>query len=228
MTTAPPVAPVPVPLAMAPLAFDGVTVPALSAPAGSVTVLVAPKGEVSARLLRLLLGLEAEALAPGTLRLLGEDPTALDPRGLCRLRQRIGVVSAGGGLISNLKVVENLLLPLLYHRRLSRGAAEAEALALLRQVGYREHPMRLPGLLSTFERKQVALARAMVMAPELMVYEGLSHGVTTLECDLLLAIAERFQRERRERVSLYLTHDRRLVDRLGEAQVIILQAGERA
>lgn len=205
------------------LAGDGIEVPDFAAYPGDVLVLVSPKGEVSTRLLRLLLGLEPATR--GRVLLFGQDPATLDPRAASSFRQRIGLVAAYGGLISNLKVLENLMLPVLYHRRQPRPVVEVEAQALLQQVGYREHPMQLPGLLSTFQKKQVALARAMIMDPELVIYDGLSHGVTAREHDQLLEVGARFHQDRAGRTSIYLTNDLKLSERFEAATVISIAVG---
>lgn len=214
------------------LATDGLACDGLSAPAtigigaGELWVAITPKDETSGNLARLLLGLQAAE--SGVVHLFGQDLAALSERERLHLRRRVGLVASGGGLISNLKVLENLLLPVQYHQHALAAPPQEAALAALQRVGYREEPMRLPGLLSRYQRKQAALARALLMDPELLIYDSLEQGVTIAEREALFSLACAFHDERPGRASLFLSADPSLPSRLPRAAVINLCPGATA
>jgi len=172
---------------------------------GDIAVLLTSKEDVNATLVRLLLGVTLPQ--SGEVAVLGETLTALDEVPLMHLRSRIGLVFAKGGLISNLKVWENLFLPVHYHNLLLPGDPDTAGAAVLERVGYQGGGTTLPGLLSHFERKQVLLARAMLMNPEVVIYDSLFLGLNLDERNRLVDIAVAFHRERAGRTSIFLTSD---------------------
>jgi predicted ABC-type transport system involved in lysophospholipase L1 biosynthesis ATPase subunit len=88
------------------------------------------------------------------------------------------VVAPGGGLIGNLEVWENLALPLAWRGAPPRAALEASARAVLGELGFAGPRFSalcsaMPESLSPFEAKAVAFARAMLLEPEIMVFDRL-------------------------------------------------------
>lgn len=191
--------------------FDSVTSPLLNGELsfalaqGDIAVLLTSKEDVNAALVRLLMGVTLPQ--SGDVAVLGEALTALDELPLMQLRSRIGLVFAKGGLISNLKVWENLFLPVQYHNLPLPGDPIAAGAAVLERVGYQGGRLTLPGLLSHFERKQVLLARAMLMNPEVVIYDSLFLGLNLHERNRLVDIVVDFHRERAGRTSIFLTSD---------------------
>lgn len=172
---------------------------------GEVAVLQTSKEEDNLALVRLFLGLSLPV--SGEVIVLGEPIASLGEKLLFRLRSRIGLVSATGGLISNLKVWENLMLPLQYHKLSLLPEHTAAGEAALERVGYRGGHLKLPGLLTLFENKQVLLARAMIMDPEVVIYDSLHLGLNARERNQLVDIAVDFHRERDKRTSIFLSPD---------------------
>lgn len=161
-----------------------------------------------------LFALLAGARAPdaGTARLFGQDLYRAPDSARLALLRRIGFVPELGGLISNLKAWENLLLPAAYHQGLDAAAAEARVQALWRAAepgtaDLRATMGKLPDRLSAYERRLVALLRAMLPGPELLVYDFLSAGLEAGAAARLYALTERFHREQPGRASLYLCAD---------------------
>lgn len=106
----------------------------------------------------------------GSVEIDGQPLYQLDRDQLFKIRKEVATVTAQAGLISNLKVWENITLPLLYHHgSIPEGAAE-KALQLLEKLGYKGNIWALPGHLSYAERIMVAFARAALSSPRLMVY----------------------------------------------------------
>lgn len=119
--------------------------------------------------------------------LLDELPLhGLDREQLLRVRRTIGTVTAQAGLISNLKVWENITLPLLYHHGTVTDAAAEQALLLLEKLGYKGNIWALPGHLNFTERIMTAFIRAAISSPRLMVYAECLDDLPNLQRDLLL------------------------------------------
>lgn len=190
---------------------------------GRLAIILTPKDELNGDLVRLLLGLARAKL--GRVRVFDREPASLNEREGQELRRRVGTVTAGGGLISNLKAWENLVLPVQFHRRMPAAELESAGTAALERVGYQGPRMALPGLMNVLQRKQVGLARALLLDPELMIYESLLNGLNRRERNALLEVARTFHHERKDRCSLFLSSDPGLPEQLPEAEVHYLTKG---
>lgn len=128
------------------------------------------------------------------------------------LFRRVGAALDDGGLISNLQVWENVLLPAAYHRGRQAADIEADVLGLFQALGYGEEATRrlmacLPDELTTYEKRLAALARAMLMDPDVMAYDFLLSGLGRDEASRLLAQTARFHARRSDRLSVYVCPD---------------------
>lgn len=165
-----------------------------------------------AELLRLLLGLTVSER--GSITLLGEDLRSLSQRELLRLRSRVGVIPATGGLISNLRLGENVGLPLDYHASPGRELLAKAVLQGLQSAGYRGMPTLKVNELSPLQRKQALLARAMLMEPELLLCDALTTGLNQSERDEFFTALLAFQHTAADRSTLLITSDRSWADSL--------------
>jgi phospholipid/cholesterol/gamma-HCH transport system ATP-binding protein len=172
-------------------------------PAGAIAVLITSRQVESDQLVRLLLGFSRPQ--EGEVAVLGEEVGSLSEKALLSLRRRVAVVFPNGGLVSNLKVWENLVLPLEYHSACTQPEIRERGEAALRRVGYLGKLMELPGHLSLYESRQVGLARAMLGEPSLMVFNAMLDGLRDSEKSVLTAAALEFHRENNERTSLFIT-----------------------
>ena len=172
-------------------------------PAGAIALLITARQVESDQLVRLLLGFSRPQA--GEVSVLGEEVGSLSQKALVSLRRRVAVVFPSGGLVSNLKVWDNLVLALEYHCAFAQPEILARGEAALRRVGYQGGVMELPGNLSLYENRQVGLARAMLGEPRLMVYNTMLDGLRDGEKSGLTAAALEFHRESNERTSLFIT-----------------------
>ena len=177
----------------------------------------------------ILFGLLAGLQRPeaGKVLFFGEDLFAREENERLALFQRIGVVPAHGGLISNLKAWENLLLPAWYHRGLTAEQAERPVAEIFDQLepgeaGLKQRMGELPGQLSVYERRVVALARAMLMEPDILIYDFTFTGLERDAAQRLMKLTDEFQGRKAGRVSLYLCPDDAVSARLAADSTITL------
>lgn len=170
---------------------------------GTITAVVTAGEDVSALLVRVLTGLTP--LQEGQILVLGHDLGLLSRDGRDEVRRRIGIVYPDGGLISNLKVLENVTLPLLYHTGESRRQIEDRATALLDRFGCGEVLFELPGNLSASRRRRAGFARAFALEPEVIVYHWRAGGLDVEERELFLREAVAFHGEAPGRTTIFLT-----------------------
>jgi putative ABC transport system ATP-binding protein len=180
----------------------------LSIRPGEAVGLVGPSGSGKTSLLMVLAGLERAT--SGSIRLAGEEVTALDENALARLRrQRIGIVFQAFHLIPTMTALENVAVPL---ELAGRRDADTRARAALEAVGLGHRLTHLPGQLSGGEQQRVALARAFAPEPRLLLADeptgNLDHATGAAVMDLLFAL-----RARTGATLLLITHDAELAAR---------------
>jgi len=173
---------------------------------GERVAIIGPLGSGKTTLLRLFLGLYKPQR--GKVYLFGSDTGVLEPSGLNGLRQRIGVIFEDAAVISNLKVVENVMLPLQYHTDFSESDMMERAVHLLNYVGYRGDIWLLPGSLPFYTKKAIAMARAMALDPLIMLYDRLTEGLDSYQSLQLLRFVDEFhKKEEKNRLSVIIVND---------------------
>jgi len=128
----------------------------------------------------------------------------------------LAVVAPRGGLIGNLKVWENLVLPVEYHAGALRAplrSLEARAERLFRALGVAQERFvelcgLLPERLTEFERRLAAFVRGMLAEPEIMVYDGLFDGLARNEAQKAARFDPLYLRHFPFRTAVYVdSHD---------------------
>jgi phospholipid/cholesterol/gamma-HCH transport system ATP-binding protein len=132
-----------------------------------ITVVLGGSGAGKSTLLRLVGGLERPDA--GTVRVAGEDVGALPERHLFRVRARIGMLFQGGALLDSMTVFDNVALPLREHSRLSEAEIAARVGERLAAVGLPDVADLFPRHLSGGMARRAALARSIVMDPEIVL-----------------------------------------------------------
>jgi phospholipid/cholesterol/gamma-HCH transport system ATP-binding protein len=146
--------------------FDGLD---LTVKKGSITAVMGPSGTGKTTLLRLLTG-QARASA-GSVRMLGNEVASLSRKELFALRRRLGVLFQNGALLTDLDVFENVAFPAREHARLPEPVLRRLVLMKLEAVGLRGAEKLMPQELSGGMARRVALARAIVLDPEVLIYD---------------------------------------------------------
>ncbi|MFQ5988918.1 MAG: ABC transporter ATP-binding protein [Candidatus Methylomirabilales bacterium] len=142
---------------------------------GEIVVVIGRSGEGKSVLLKHLMGL----LKPdeGEVYIDGADITRLYGEALDRVRERSGVVFQGGALFDSLTVYENVAFPLREKTRLPEEAIRDKCLSLLKQVGLADMGHKYPAEVSGGMKKRVALARALTMEPEIILFDEPTTGL---------------------------------------------------
>ncbi len=141
----------------------------LEIPDGKITAIMGPSGCGKTTLLRLL-GRQLQPSA-GTVTLFGQNLRDLSPAQILAMRRRIGVLFQNGALFSDLNVFDNVAFPLREHTRLSERHIRDLVLIRLHMVGLRGARSLMPNELSGGMARRVALARAIVLDPEIILYD---------------------------------------------------------
>ena len=138
-------------------------------PRGKVVAIMGGSGCGKTTLLRLISG----QLRPtgGAVRIAGESVHGLDREALYRMRRRMSMLFQYGALFTDLTVFENVAFPLREHTRLPEGMIRDLVLMKLEAVGMRGARRLLPAELSGGMARRVALARAVVLDPMLVLYD---------------------------------------------------------
>lgn len=161
---------------------------------GEAVALVGANASGKSLVLRLCAGLEAPA--SGTVRVLGVDPARASEEQLLALRQRIGFVFVKHALISNMTVYNNVALPLRYHTVFPEAEIRKRVLAHLVECGVDAYCDRMPAGLTLGDARLAAIARAMVMDPDLLCVDEVLVGLDANDLFRLRKILERYRRER--------------------------------
>jgi phospholipid/cholesterol/gamma-HCH transport system ATP-binding protein len=135
----------------------------------------------------------------------GQPLHTLNRDQLLHVRSTIGIVTSRTGLISNLKVWENITLPLLYHHDSVSPQVAEQATQLLEKLGYRSSIWALPGHLSHAERIMVIFVRATISSPRLMIYTDWLNDVPGPLCENLLRQAAEVQNQTDAPAALFIS-----------------------
>jgi phospholipid/cholesterol/gamma-HCH transport system ATP-binding protein len=166
--------------------FDGLD---LSVRQGSITAVMGPSGTGKTTLLRLLTG-QAYADA-GSVLVLGQDVASLPRRELFALRRRMGMLFQNGALLTDLDVFENVAFPVREHARLPESVLRRLVLMKLEAVGLRGAEGLMPQELSGGMARRVALARAIVMDPEVLIYDEPFVGLDPVSMGIIVRLIKR-------------------------------------
>lgn len=141
----------------------------LTVPRGSVTALMGASGGGKTTLLRLIGG-QARAQA-GQVLVFGQDVGLMNASQLYTMRRRMGMLFQFGALFTDLSVFENVAFPLREHTSLPEELIRDIVLMKLGAVGLRGARRLMPGEVSGGMARRVALARAIALDPELVMYD---------------------------------------------------------
>jgi cell division transport system ATP-binding protein len=179
--------------------------------------LTGPSGAGKTTLLRLIL----LSLKPtrGQIKLFGNDAAQLDKDTITDLRRRIGVVFQDFRLLDHLTTYENVALPLRVQGR-EEATYRAEVIELLRWVGLGDRMHILPAVLSGGEKQRAAIARALIVRPELLLADEPTGNVDPPLARRLLRLFAELHKS--GTAVVIATHDLSLMDQFAGATRLVL------
>lgn len=177
---------------------------------GEFVALLGPSGSGKTTLISMIGGL----LSPthGTITVAGTDVGSLNSRELTRFRaERVGFVFQSANLVPFLTARENLLYVSTLQKKVTRKEAQARADQLLSELGLADRAKNLPEQLSGGERQRVAIGRALMNDPDLILVD---EPTAALDTKLGRQVVELLAREIKQRgkTGIMVTHDLRMVE----------------
>ena len=140
----------------------------LQIPKGQVVTLIGPSGSGKSTILRCINGLEMPT--SGTVTVDGVNIT--DPKAdIQKVRRNIGMVFQHFNLFPHMTVMENMLYAPTHVAKVPREEAQAKAMKLLELVGLTEKADAYPNKLSGGQKQRIAIARALAMEPQIMLFD---------------------------------------------------------
>ncbi len=198
--------------------LDGV---GFTVPRGKVTALMGASGGGKTTVLRLVGG-QVRAQA-GQLLFDGQDIGTLDRDGLYAARRRMGMLFQFGALFTDLSVFDNVAFPLREHTTLPEALVRDIVLMKLNAVGLRGARDLMPAQISGGMARRVALARAIALDPELIMYDEPFAGLDPISLGTSAQLIRRLN-DTLGITSIVVSHDLEETFRIAD-QVIILANG---
>ena len=191
-------------------------------PRGRITAVMGPSGTGKTTLLRLITG---QVLADnGAINVAGEDLRIITRANLYILRRRMGMLFQNGALLTDLSVFENVAFPLREHTNLTERLIRELVLTKLQAVGLRGAAELMPAELSGGMSRRVALARAIVMDPELLIYDEPFVGLDPISLGVILRLIRRLN-DTLGITSIVVSHDVQEISTVAD-QVFLLSGGK--
>jgi phospholipid/cholesterol/gamma-HCH transport system ATP-binding protein len=184
----------------------------LTIPTGQTTVIIGRSGGGKSVLLKHIIGL----IQPdsGEIWIDDDELTRLKEKDLYRVRKRFGMLFQEGALFDSMNVGQNVAFPIFEHRRLPFAQVEKLVAEKLELVGLPGIEDKMPAELSGGMRKRVALARAIALDPDIMLFDepttGLDPIMTAAIDELISSTQKRFNM-----TCVVISHDIQSVFRIG-------------
>lgn len=197
------------------LVLDGVS---LSVPAGQSLVILGASGSGKSVMLKHIVGL----LKPDEGEVWFDDHRidTLPERKLMEVRKRFGFLFQMGALFDSMTVAENVAFPLREHTRRSPAEIDQLVKQKLAMIGLPDVGSKMPAELSGGQRKRVALARAIALGPEVIVYDEPTTGLDPIRSDVINELILKLQRELKV-TSIVVTHDMNSAMKVGNRLVML-------
>jgi phospholipid/cholesterol/gamma-HCH transport system ATP-binding protein len=197
--------------------FSGLS---LSARAGRITAVMGPSGAGKTTLLRLITA--QDVAASGEVRVFGQDVARLSGRQIYALRRRMGMLFQNGALLTDMTVFDNVAFPVREHTSLSEELIRTLVLTKLQAVGLRGAAELMPAELSGGMARRVALARAIVMDPEVLIYDEPFVGLDPISLGVILRLIKHMN-EALGITSIIVSHDVQELATIADESYLLLE-----
>ena len=161
----------------------------------------------------------------GEIKIFDDEVTTLNDDELNEIRVNIGFMFQNGALYDSMSVRQNLKFTLKHHtQNLDETEIESKIMEALENVGLSESIDKMPSELSGGMKKRIALARAIIIKPEIILYDEPTSGLDTITSreisELILSVQEKYKAS-----SIIITHDMACARTTGN-RILILNEGE--
>lgn len=193
----------------------------LSIERGKCVVVIGASGTGKSVMLKHIVGL----LKPdkGEVWFDGKRIDKLPERQLVPVRTRFGFLFQMGALFDSLTVAENIAFPVIEHTHKPQAEVQRIVAQKLQLVGLPEAGPKMPGELSGGQRKRVALARAIALDPEVILYDEPTTGLDPVRSDVINELILKLQRELKV-TSIVVTHDMNSAFKVAD-RIVMLHEG---
>lgn len=193
----------------------------LSIQQGKITVIIGRSGCGKSVLLKLILGL----IKPdgGEIFVEGQEVTGMNQEEIYKMRRKFGMLFQNAALFDSMTVEENMALPLVEHSDLAYGEIKKRVHEKLNMVGLPGIENLKPAELSGGMKKRVGLARALMMEPEIVLYDEPTTGLDPIMSDVIDNVVIGFNKNLGI-TSVVVTHDMKSVYKIAD-RVAMIQRG---
>ena len=187
---------------------------------GETLVIIGRSGCGKSVLLKLIIGL----LKPdsGSIRIFGEETSHLSEEKMEGIRKKIGVVFQSSALLNSLNVEENIALPLREHTHLTQEEIQKRVEEKLSLVGLKGAENLYPDDLSGGMKKRVGIARALIMEPEIVLYDEPTTGLDPITASAINTLIMELEKKLRT-TSIVVTHDMKSAYLVGDRVGLLYQ-----
>jgi phospholipid/cholesterol/gamma-HCH transport system ATP-binding protein len=188
--------------------------------AGKCLVIIGASGSGKSVMLKNIVGL----LKPdyGEVWFSGHRIDDLPQRALMKVRQRFGFLFQQGALFDSINVAQNVAFPLVEHTSKKPHEIAEIVKQKLRMVGLPDVANKMPAELSGGQRKRVALARAIALDPEVILYDEPTTGLDPIRSDVINELILKLQHELHV-TSIVVTHDMNSAFKVADRIVMLFE-----
>lgn len=191
----------------------------LNVPRGQTLAVIGESGCGKTVLMKTLIGLVKPT--QGQVLFDGKDFTKLNDRELVAQRIRFGYLFQNAALFDSMTVGQNVAFPLRQHRKTSEFELKKLVLDRLAEVGLPDTVVvKKPAELSGGMRKRVGMARALILNPEMMLYDEPTTGLDPIMSDVINELMMRTRRQHQV-TSLVVTHDMRTARKVADRVIML-------
>ena len=185
---------------------------------GETTVVMGPSGTGKSVLLKLIAGL----LKPdsGEVYFEGQRTDQLSEAEMVGVRKRMGFLFQLSALFDSMTVGDNIAFPLTEHTKMTGEQRREKVATVLNMVGLAGIEKKMPADLSGGQKKRVALARAIVLEPDVVLYDEPTTGLDPIRADVIDELIVSLQK-RLGITSVVVTHDMRSADKVADRMVLL-------
>jgi phospholipid/cholesterol/gamma-HCH transport system ATP-binding protein len=189
--------------------------------AGETIGLLGPSGTGKTVLLRSIIGLEQ--IDEGEIHFHHQRIDHLKENQLYQIRTRISYAFQSGALFDSISVFENVAYPLFEHTKLSEAEVELRVMDILKIVNMENAHDLMPSDISGGMQKRVGLARAMILNPEILLYDEPTAGLDPINVEMVLEVMDKFKKKGVS--GIFVTHDIPAAMRICD-RILILKEGK--